>query len=111
VLKIIFAWENKGNGPIKSFFTPRTLKKSEYKNHKVWFPKLDSKDNRFNNKWNKDKGIFSEKNDNPNKKKRIIFAGLNDGEKYEFLGIFEYDEKRDFWRRNSIEFPIIRFSI
>jgi hypothetical protein len=51
-----------------------------------------------------------------NEKDRIIFVGLDNGEKYEFAGVFQFagvkeikgkKEKKACWKRISKEFPII----
>jgi very-short-patch-repair endonuclease len=111
-LRIIFAWENKGAGQIRGFFTPKTLRKGEYKKCKAWFPKLGSK---HGNRWEeeKDDEFIEEAKDEKKLKKndRIIFVGLENGEKYKFIGIFKYDriaEKKAYWKRILEEFPIIK---
>ncbi|MDR2582560.1 MAG: hypothetical protein LBC75_03675 [Fibromonadaceae bacterium] len=109
-LKMIFSWES-SNKQSRGFFTPKTLV-GEYKKYKVWFPKLGSRYANYGNKWNK-KDVFSEGKDlyKLNKQNRLIFVGLDDGEKYKFAGVFKYygeKEKRAYWKRISKEFPIVR---
>jgi len=117
---MIFAWES-SNKQSRGFFTPKTLKEGKYKDYKVWFPKLGSRYyDSFGNEWDKEHDVFSEKIGNPddkkernklNEKNRIIFVGLDNGEKYQFAGVFKFDgirEEKVYWKRIFKEFPIIK---
>jgi len=100
---------------VGSYFTPEKLKKSnsDYKDYKLWFPKLAVRDknNKFiaaTNKgwWNQlisNGKIIIEKNKNVSKKNvsesdkkpRIVFAYYKDslGDiEYRFIGIFQFDQ-------------------